>query len=93
MKLHMALFPKSALGRWTIGLALAWLLSFILAEVILGPGPDYNMALAVAFSVIVTAIGVAAFVTGIMSIIKDKERSVTVIVCRPSAKMGHFLGH
>lgn len=80
MKLQIVLFPKSALGRWSIGLAIAWILSFVLAELSLGPGPDYNMALAITFSIIVTAIGVAAFVTGIMSIVRDKERSISVFI-------------
>jgi hypothetical protein len=61
-------------------LVVASVLFFVLSEVILGPGPDYNMALAYALTAILTGIVVAAIVTGLISIIKRKERSILVFV-------------
>lgn len=53
---------------------------FALSEVILGPGPDYNMALAYTLTTVLAVILGAAFVTGLIGIIKRKERSVLVFV-------------
>jgi hypothetical protein len=59
---------------------MASILLFALFVVILGPGPDYNMALAYALTAIDVGIAVAAFITGLISIIKSKERSILVFV-------------
>jgi len=61
-------------------LCVASILFFALSQVILGPGPDYNMVLANALTIVLTGIAVAAFVTGLISIIKSKERSILVFV-------------
>lgn len=57
-------------------MAVASVVLFVLAEVILGLRPDYNMALEYALTAILTGIAVAAFVTGLISIVKKKERSI-----------------
>jgi hypothetical protein len=72
--------PKSHLGWWSVGLVVVSILFFVLSEVILGPGPDYNMALAYALTAVIACIAVAAFVTGLISIIKSNERSILVFI-------------
>ena len=78
--MQISILPKTHLGWWSIGLCVASILFFALSQVILGPGPDYNMALANALTIVLTGIAVAAFVTGLISIIKSKERSILVFV-------------
>jgi hypothetical protein len=80
MNMRITILPKSALGWWSFGLFVANIVVFVLSEVILGPGPDYNMALATTLTIVVTGIAGAAFITGLISIIKRKERSVLVFV-------------
>ena len=78
MKINI--LPKSVLGWWSIGLVVVSILFFALFQVILGPGPDYNMALAYALTAILAGTALAAFVTGLSSIIRNKERSILVFV-------------
>jgi hypothetical protein len=80
MNMRITILPKSVLGWWSIGLVVAYILIFVLSEVILGPGPDYNMPLAYALTIVATGIVVAAFLTGLISVIKSKERSILVFV-------------
>ena len=75
--------PKTSLGRWSVGLAIASILFFVLSEVLTGfevLGPGFNPVLAVILTIISAGILGAAFVTGLISIIKRKERSVLVFV-------------
>lgn len=76
--MRISILPKSTLGWWSIGLGLAYILFFVLSEVMLGPGPDYNMALAIALTILNTCIAAGAFLTGLISIIKSKERAIFV---------------
>ena len=78
--MRISILPKSLLGWWSVGLVVASILFFVLFQVILGPGPDYNMPLAYTLTIVLTGIAVAAFVTGLISIIKSKERSILVFV-------------
>jgi len=81
--MRSTILPKTTLGRWSVGLAVAWILFFIISEVLVGfevLGAESNHALALTLTVIVTAIGGATFVTGLISIIKSKERSVLVFL-------------
>lgn len=78
--MRISILPKTPLGRWSVGLVAANILFFVLSEVILGPGPNYNMALAFTLTIVCTGIAVAAFVTGLISIIKSKERSILVFL-------------
>ena len=71
--MRISILPKSSLGWWSVGLVVASVLFFALFEVILGPGPNYNMALAYALTAVVTGIAVAAFATGLISIIKRRN--------------------
>ncbi len=78
--MRITILPKTPLGWWSVGLVVANILFFVLSEVILGPGPNYNMALAYALTTIAVGIALAIFVTGLISIIKSKERSILVFV-------------
>jgi len=84
---RISILPKTSLGRWSVGLGIAWILFFVLSEVLTGfevLGPGLNPALAVALTIIITGIAVAAFVTGLIGMIKSKERSVvflTTVAC------------
>ncbi len=78
--MRISILPKTSLGWWSVGLCVASILFFALFVVILGPGPDYNMPLAYTLTVVLTGISIAAFVTGLLSIMKRKERSILVFV-------------
>ena len=83
MNTRISILPKSPLGRWSVGLGVAYILFFALSEVlysfeVLGPGA--NTALAVALTIVGAGLSGAAFVTGLVSMIKCKERSVFVFV-------------
>ena len=80
--------PKTSLSCWSVGLIVASVPFFALAEVIVGPGPNYNMALAYALTTVLAGILVVAFVTGLISIIKRKERSILVFVVMAIALWG-----
>ena len=78
--MRINILPKSLLGWWSVGLVVASTIFFVLFEVILGPGPDYNMALAYTLTIIIGCIFLAVFVTGLIAIIKSKERSILIFV-------------
>jgi dolichyl-phosphate-mannose--protein O-mannosyl transferase len=80
MNMRISILPKSLLGWWSVGLVVASIVFFVLFQVILGPGPDYNMPLAYTLTIVLAVIAVAAFVTGLISIIRSKERFVFVFV-------------
>ena len=80
MNMRISVLPKTSLGWWSVGLCVASILFFALFVVIMGPGPDYNMPLAYTLTAVLTGIAVAAFVTGLISIMKRKERSILVFV-------------
>jgi hypothetical protein len=75
--------PKSALGKWSIGLGLAFMLFFLLTETIVGLevfGPQFNPVLAVVLTIKSAVISGAAFITGLLSIIRGKEISALVLL-------------
>lgn len=74
----ITLLPKTRLGWWSIGLFIAWVACFALADALVGPGPAHNVAYA--YSLILSAIGTASFITGLIGIIKNKERSILVFL-------------
>ncbi len=79
--------PKTALGKWSVGLIVASPLFFLLTMLILiasGGGEDIETFfenLAIAIPMMLAGIcGISAFFTGIISIVKSKERSTSVLV-------------
>ncbi len=81
--MRISIRPKSLLGRWSVGLAVASILFFVLSEVLTGfevLGPGFNPVLAIALTIVLAGILGAAFVTGLISMTKSKERSAFVFV-------------
>ena len=84
--MKITLLPKSTLGKWSIGLAIGVFLFYCISR--LGVTLDHQEGGESFFSNLFRAVplilaglsGVAAFFTGIIGIIKDKERSVFVFL-------------
>ena len=73
--------PKTSLGIWSVGLTIAFILLFFLIGVLTGSDPfGFNPILAVVFRIIFAGVPVAILVTGLISMIKRKERSIVVLV-------------
>jgi len=83
--MRMSLTPKTTLGRWSIGLIASLFLFYVLFQflVVLGQrgGDTFFSNYALTIPIMLAGIsGVSAFVTGIIGIIKSKDRSVLVFV-------------
>ena len=85
--LRISILPKSSLGRWSVGLAAAFILLFVLFQTfaasvrrnpVSNPGPPSPVILMAVVADYIS--GIAAFVTGLISIIKSKERSILVFL-------------
>jgi hypothetical protein len=86
-EMGLSVLPKTSLGRWSLGLAIASIVLFVVAA---GPlreqwglndnGEVVNLALTVVFTVIIVGTSGADLVTGLISVIKRKERSVLVFL-------------
>jgi len=79
-EMHISVLPKTTLGKWSVGLAVAFILSFFLAEVLYGYNPASNQVPGVILAIIGVGIGGAAFIIGLISVIKHKERSILVFI-------------
>ncbi|MDD5647441.1 MAG: hypothetical protein PHY03_00740 [Dehalococcoidia bacterium] len=79
--MQISILPKSSLGRWSVGLAAAFVLLSILFAVLTGlggePGP---FALIFVVNIAIGIFFIAALITGIISIVKSKERSILVFL-------------
>jgi len=82
---RITVLPKTSLGRWSVGLAAAFILLFVLfqtfaASVRCYPVPNPGLPSPVIVMAVVADYisGIAAFVIGLISIIKSKERSILV---------------
>ena len=80
--MRISILPKSSLGRWSVGLAAAFILLFVLFWILIaparrgvGPAPFAPMAIVAA-----GISGIAAFVIGLISMIRSKERSILVFL-------------
>jgi hydrogenase-4 membrane subunit HyfE len=79
--------PKTSLGRWSLGLAISFVVVFVVAA---GPFREQwglgeneelvNPVLTVVLAIIIVGISGAALVTGLVGMIKRKERSVLVFL-------------
>ena len=79
----IGIVPRSSLGWWSVGLAIAFFLALVTVTAL--PGDDLidaesNLALATVLKIILIAISGASFVAGLVSLIKRKESSVLVLV-------------
>lgn len=86
--------PKFTLGRWSVGLIIAFFVLLAIGNFIVkiqGPRADQtffdNPILSIPM-LLAGASGIAAFFTGIIAIVKKKERAVLVIV---STLLGFFI--
>ena len=78
---------KTHLGKWSVGLIIAFFLLFTLSSYLFLASGDTFGVISSHFSdplavtlLLVGISGVCAFFTGIMSIIKKKERAITVYI-------------
>jgi cytochrome bd-type quinol oxidase subunit 2 len=79
-------FPATSLGRWSVALVIAMFVLFVVAfgVVIFGHqtgGETFtdNLYISIPMSGAVFA-GIASFITGLIAILKQKERSVTALI-------------
>jgi len=83
----ITLLPKTSLGRWSLGLAIAYIVVFVVAA---GPLREQwglneseelvNPVLTIVLAIIIVGTSGAALVTGLVGAIKSKERSVLVFL-------------
>ncbi len=78
--MRVSILPKSLLGWWSTALCIASILLFALFEVLLGPGPEFNMPVAYVLTAVLAGISIAVLVCGILSVAKRKERSILVFL-------------
>ena len=85
--MQITILPKSSLGRWSVGLAAAFILLFVLLQTfyayvhrnpVPNPAPPSPVILMGVVADYISGIG--SFVTGLISIIKSKERSILVFL-------------
>jgi hypothetical protein len=79
----IGIIPRSSLGWWSVGLAIAFFLALVTVTVL--PGEDLldaesNLALATVLKIVLIAVSGASFVAGLISLIRRKESSVLVLV-------------
>ena len=84
--MKITVLPSTKPGKWSIGLAIGVFLFYFLSRliVVLGNqrgGEEFFSNLFIAIPVLLAGLsGVAAFFTGIVGVVKDKERSILVIL-------------
>ena len=82
MNIRITILPKSVLGWWSVGLVVAAFVFGFSSEDIISPAglSNFPMALRVTLMFVFAAMGGAASVIGLLSIIKRKQGSVLVFV-------------
>jgi len=79
------ILPKTALGKWSVGMAISFIVLFALMSILAATGQEggetffSNLYLAIP-GLLAFVSGIAAFLTGIISIIFMKERAILVYV-------------
>ena len=85
--MRISILPKTTLGRWSVGLAAAFFLLFVLLQTfytsvhrnpVTNPGSPSPFILVGVVAEYIS--GIASFVTGLISLIKSKERSILVFL-------------
>jgi hypothetical protein len=86
-EMRIIVLPKTTLGKWSVGLAIAFIVVFAIAAGLLNDrwgldenGNLINPVLTVVLTIIIVAPSGAALVTGLISVIKRRERSVLVFL-------------
>ena len=85
MNMRITILPKTPLGRWSVGIAVAVIL-LVLLNILLGPNTlnvlgfsSGSIELRI-FFVALCIFGMGSLLTGLISIIKSKERSILVFL-------------
>ena len=69
--------PKTSLGKWSVSLAIVCIMLLVLLMVLIGQsGMERGSVVANILGISLIISGIAALVTGLISIIKAKERSI-----------------
>jgi hypothetical protein len=77
--------PKTLLGRWSLGLTAGLVIFFLVSIIIVASGQEggetFFSNLLISIPMFLSGLsGVAAFFTGIIGIVKSKERAVGVFI-------------
>lgn len=77
--------PKTKIGKWSVGLLIAFIVFLVIGNIIVASGQEGGDTifdnLYISIPMILAALcAIAALITGLVSIIKNKERSVLVII-------------
>jgi hypothetical protein len=88
--MRISILPKNLLGWLSVGLIVASFVVMFASEDIISPAgqANYSMALRVTMCFVFAVIAGAAFVTGLISIIKRKQGAILVFV---STALGLFI--
>ena len=91
--MRISILPKTCLGKWSVGLVAAFILISVVNGLLTPPRPSPGapvlppsmavVAMGISRMVVLIiglASGIAAFVTGLISIIKSRERSILVFL-------------
>jgi hypothetical protein len=76
MNVRISILPKTSLGRWSVWLVVACVLLFVLI-VALGAFTGVDVTILGSVGIL---LGAGSFVTGLIGIIKNKERSILVFL-------------
>ena len=81
MKLHFV--PKTILGKWSVALIVAFIVLLVSFQLLVASGQrggeTFFSALVLTVPILIAGIcGVSAFVTGLIGVIRSRERSVIV---------------
>jgi len=83
--MRVIILPKSYLGKWSIGLIAAFVVFFVIFQILVASGQRggetffSNLALTIPIF-LAGASGVLAFLTGLIGVIRNKERSILVFL-------------
>jgi len=90
--MHIRILPTTRLGAWSMWLIIACVVFLILFQILMAtgeqPGDTFldNLKLSIT-GLMFAACGISAFLTGIISLIKNKERSILAFT---STAIGFF---
>jgi predicted Abi (CAAX) family protease len=83
--MKISFLPKTVTGKWAVGLAIGFIVLFVLVIILAATGQEggetffSNLYLAIP-GLLALASGIAAFVTGVISIIFSRERGFLVFL-------------
>jgi Na+/melibiose symporter-like transporter len=76
MKNHpWTIVPTMALGKWSVGLIIAMLILFAIGSLL---PEDRSVLVLTMVAVIIT--GISAFITGLLAMLKQKDKALAVVV-------------